>query len=105
MWVHDSRFNALYGNCRAVDGHDQHLYFFDLGRYVGSDGLGRSNEIVGLWRDDRTFAFLYVLYRPDDALCCPTGGGRIVRFRWNGKRFRALDRPPPRQNGNVPLGR
>jgi len=43
--------------------------------------------------------------RGDDALCCPTGGDKIVRFRWTGKRFRALDRPPPRQNGTVPLGR
>ncbi len=105
MWVHGSRFNALFGNCRAGDGHDQHLYFFDRGRFVGTDGLGTSSEILGLWRDDRTFAFMYVLYRPKDALCCPTGGGKIVRFRWSGKRFRALDRPPPRQSGKVPLGR
>jgi hypothetical protein len=48
---------------------------------------------------------MYVLYRRQDPLCCPTGGGKIVRFRWNGRRFRALDRSPPRQNGNVPLGR
>jgi hypothetical protein len=105
MWEHGARFNALFGNCRAGDGHDQHVYFFDRARYVGSDGLGTSSEVLGLWRDETTFAFMYVLYRRQDPLCCPTGGGKIVRFRWNGRRFRALDRSPPRQNGNVPLGR
>jgi LppP/LprE lipoprotein len=105
MWERGWRFNSLFGNCRAGDGHDQHVYFFDRARFVGSDGLGTSSEILGLWRDDRTFAFMYVLYRPQDPLCCPTGGGAIVRLRWNGSRFRALDQPPPRQNGKVPLGR
>lgn len=105
MWVHGSRFNSLYGNCLAGDGHDQHVWFFDHGRFVGTDGLGTSSEVIGLWRDGTTFAFLYVLYRRQDALCCPTGGGKVVRFRWNGKRFRALDRPPPRQNGRIPVGR
>jgi len=105
MWMHGWRFNAVFGNCRAEDGHDQHLYFFDRARFVGTDGLGTSSEILGLWRNDTTLAFMYVLYRPQDALCCPTGGGKVVRFRWNGRRFRALDRPPPRQDGKVPLGR
>jgi hypothetical protein len=105
MWEHGARFNALFGNCRAADGHDQHVYFFDHGRLVGSDGLGTSSEVLGLWRDRTTFAFMYVLYRPIDALCCPTGGGAIVRFRWNGRRFQPLDKPPPRQNGTVPRGR
>jgi hypothetical protein len=49
-----------------------------------------------LWRDDTTIALMYVLYRNSDALCCPTGGGKIVRFHWNGSRLVALDRIPPR---------
>jgi hypothetical protein len=105
MWIHGWRFNVLFGNCRAEDGHDQHVYFFDRGASAGSDGLGTSSEVLGIWRDDKTFAFMYVLYRRHDSLCCPTGGDKIVRFRWNGKRFRALDKPPPRQRGNFPLGR
>jgi hypothetical protein len=105
MWVHGWRFNALFGNCRAADGRDQHVYFFERGRFVGTDGLGASSEILGIWRDDTTFAFMYVLYRRGDPLCCPTGGGKIVRFHWDGKRFHALDRPPPRQDGTLPLGR
>ena len=105
MWMRGARFNALFGNCRAGDGHDQHVLFLDRARFAGTDGLGTSSEILGIWRDEKTFAFMYVLYRPHDALCCPTGGGKIVRFRWSGKRFRALDRPPRRQNGSLPVGR
>ena len=105
MWIRGWRLNALYGDCGGGDGHDQHVYFFERGRFVGSDRLGTSSEIAGMWRDNTIFAFMYVLYRPNDALCCPTGGGSIVRYRWNGKRFRALDPAPPRQDGNVPLGR
>jgi len=97
MWIHGWRFNALFGNCMGGDGHDQHVYFFDRGRPIGTDGLRTSAEVFGLWRDDKTFAFMYVIYKPHDGLCCPTGGGTIVRFKWNGKQFHALDSPPPRR--------
>lgn len=94
MWVPGATLNALYGNCKAADGHDQHIWFFVKGRFVGTDAAQSSAEVTGLWGDGRTLAFLYVLYRATDALCCPTGGGRIVRFRWNGKRVVALDKLP-----------
>jgi hypothetical protein len=96
LWIPGFRFNVLYGNCRAADGHDQHVFFFDRGRFVGTDGLGTSAAVLGMWRDDTRFAFMYVIYKPSDALCCPTGGGRIVRFRWDGRRFHRLDPAPPR---------
>jgi hypothetical protein len=82
MWTHGWRFNALFGNCRGGDGA----------------------EVFGLWRDDKTFAFMYVIYKPQDALCCPTGGGEIVRYKWNGRQFQALDRAPPRRT-NTTAGR
>ncbi len=96
MWIAGGGFNALYGNCRAGDGRDQHIWFFDNGRFVGPDAPKSSHDIVGLWRDDRTIAFLYVLYRQSDPECCPTGGGAVVRFRWNGRRVARLDPLPPR---------
>jgi hypothetical protein len=104
MWTHGWRFNALFGNCRGGDGHDQRVYFFGRGRSIGTDGLGTSAEVFGLWRDDKTFAFMYVIYKPQDALCCPTGGGEIVRYKWNGRQFHALDRAPPRRT-NTTAGR
>ena len=105
MWMAGWRFNALYGNCNAGDGHDQHVYFFDRGRFIGTDGLGTSSEIFGMWRDGKTIAFMYVLYRRNDSLCCATGGGAIVRYRFTGTSVKRLDPAPPRQLGKVALGR
>jgi len=96
MWFPGLRFNALYGNCRAGDGRDQHIWFFDRGRFLGTDAPKSSHWIIGVWRDAKTIAFLYVLYRQTDAECCPTGGGASVRFRWTGKRVARLDRLPSR---------
>jgi hypothetical protein len=99
MWDQGFRFNALYGNCRAADGRDQHIWFFDRGGFLATDGPNSSHEIIGLWRDGRTMAFLYVLYRQSDPECCPTGGGAIVRFRWYGApRVIHLDALPPRES-------
>jgi len=83
MWMSGSNFNALYGNCRAGDGRDQHIWFFLGGRFIGSDTRKpfSSKEIFGLWRDGTVIAFMYVVYRSNDPNCCPTGGGKIVRFR------------------------
>jgi hypothetical protein len=96
MWATDLQFNALYGNCRAGDGRDQRIWFFVGGRFLGTDAAKSSHYIIGLWRDDRRIAFLYVLYRQSDPECCPTGGGAIVRFRWTGSRVARLDRLPAR---------
>ena len=102
MWEAGWRFNVLYGNCRAGDGTDQHAWFFDRGRFVGVDvpkGTNSrrqgSHQIIGLWRDDRTIALLYVLHRPSDPECCATGGGAIVRFRLEKGHLHRLDRLPP----------
>jgi LppP/LprE lipoprotein len=106
-WVAGWRFNALYGNCLAGDGRDQHIWFFVGRTLVGSDTRepDSSKQIVGLWRDGDTIAFMYVLYRRSDSNCCPTGGGKIVRFHVSGTHVRALDRFPPHQLGGVALGR
>ncbi len=105
MWMHGSTFNALFGNCRAGDGHNQRVWFFAGRRFIRTDARRSSKEVIGVWRDGDTIAFLYVLYRRDDSNCCPTGGGRIVRFRWNGSHVVVLDRLPRRQDGSIALGR
>src|SRR5579862_2631320 len=53
VWMTGWKFNALYGNCLAGDGRDQHIWFFSGGRYIGSDTHEpfSSREIIGLWRD------------------------------------------------------
>src|SRR4051812_2402637 len=87
MWAPDqaySRFNALYGDCGGGDGRLQRIWFFHGSHFVGNDARDSSGWIQGLWRNGNTIVFLYVLYRPTDPECCPTGGGKIVRYRWNG---------------------
>ena len=94
MWMKSFPFDVLYGNCNAGDGTDQRVFFFDGGRFVGTDGLGSSRGIIGLWRDSNTIAFMYVLYRPGDPNCCATGGGAIVRYRLANGHVRRLDPAP-----------
>jgi hypothetical protein len=96
MWMAGWKFNALYGNCRAGDGRDQHIWFFSGGRFIGSDTKEpfSTKEIFGVWRGGDIIAFMYVLYRPRDPNCCPTGGGKIVRFRLSGRRLVRLDPLP-----------
>jgi hypothetical protein len=105
MWTRGWTFNAVFGDCGGGDGRDQHIWFFIGGRFLTLDSANSSREVVGVWRDDKTMAFLYVLYRSRDAMCCPTGGGSIVRFRWTGKRLIRLDRLPPRLSGSLTIGR
>jgi hypothetical protein len=96
VWNSYARFNALEGDCGGGDGRDQHVWFFLGRRFVGLDAPTSSHEVNGEWRDEWTLAFMYVLFRQTDASCCPTGGGRIVRYRWNGNRVVRLDPLPPR---------
>jgi hypothetical protein len=102
MWEAGWRFNVLYGNCRAGDGTDQHAWLFDRGRFVRLDARTPSFHLIGLWRNDTTVAFLYVLYRYSDPSCCATGGGAIVRYRLEAGRVRRLDPLPPRASKHRP---
>ncbi len=53
------------------------------------------------WQRDGTVALRYgPLYREGDASCCPSGGTRTVRFRWNGVAVKVLDPiPSPKKRG------
>lgn len=97
MWITDKQFtfNPIYGDCGGGDGHKQRVWFFLGSHFVGSDTKQSSADIIGSWRDLNTLAFLYVLYRTKDAMCCPTGGAVSVRYRWNGKKVVRLDPLPP----------
>jgi LppP/LprE lipoprotein len=96
-WDGTFKLNVLIGRfAQSADGYNQRAFFFYGRRYLGTDAAAPSAALQEVWRDDRTIALLYILYRANDPNCCPTGGGKIVRFRWNGTRLVALDRIPPR---------
>jgi hypothetical protein len=107
MWATDKmfHFNALYGDCGGGDGRDQWIWFFRDSHFVGHDAKKSSGDIIGNWRDLDTLAFLYVLYRPTDSLCCPTGGAVSVRYHWTGKKVVRLDPLPPRTANKSRPGR
>jgi hypothetical protein len=101
-WERDPSFrlNVLIGTyCSSADGYNNRAFFFYGSRYLGTDAARASAQLQEVWRDDRTIALLYILYRNRDPLCCPTGGGKIVRFHWNGKRLVVLDRIPTHDPG------
>ena len=96
-WDSFFKLNVLIGTfASSADGYNKRAFFFFGRRYLGTDAAAPSAQLEEVWRDDKTIALLYILYRGSDPNCCPTGGGAIVRFRWNGSRLVALDRIPPR---------
>ena len=55
------------------------VFFYD-GEFVGTDTHDFSANVSVEWYGSEPVALLYILYRPDDIECCPTGGGATVRF-------------------------
>jgi LppP/LprE lipoprotein len=105
-WSRGSTLNVLIGTfTRSADGYNKRAFFFVKHRgYIGTDTRNPSLSMFLLWADDTTGAIMYILYRRNDPNCCPTGGGKIVRYRWTGRRLRPLDRIPT-ANANAPLHR
>jgi len=87
----------------AVDGHPQEAFLFHLGRLVGP-AASPSAGVRWLWSTGDTVAIGYDLYKPDDPLCCATGGAATVRFHWTGDHVEALD-PLPSTDWSAPLSR
>ena len=94
-WFSDRGLNVLVARAtRSADGYNQQAFFFQNARYVGTDAKLPSRQVNDIWSTGDTIALMYILYRRNDPNCCPTGGGKIVRFHWNGRRLVALDSIP-----------
>jgi hypothetical protein len=72
--------------------------------YLGTDTLNPSAQVRLGWRDSDTVALQYQLYRPEDPMCCPTGGAALVRYHWNGQALEPLD-PIPSDDSTAVLSR
>lgn len=79
----------------SADGYAQRAFFFVGGRFLRTDLPESSAGINIAWRNETTIGLSYAVYKAADAMCCPTGGAIIVRYRWNGTRLKALDPIPP----------
>jgi hypothetical protein len=87
----------------AVDGHPQEAFLFHRGRLIGP-AAAPSAGVRWLWSTGDTVALGYDLYRPDDPLCCASGGASTVRFHWTGHHVGAEDPLPP-TSWSAPLSR
>jgi len=77
------------------DGYGQQAFFFLEGHYLGTDTKEPSAKLRVVSQGDTEVAIAYPLYRPSDALCCASGGQRIVHFALNDGQLAALDPIPP----------
>jgi hypothetical protein len=91
-------------DARSGDGYAKKAFFFYKGRYLGTDTSDASALEEVSWQDSDTVAVLYILYRSQDPMCCPTGGGAIVRYHWTGSRLTPLD-PIPSSSAGSSLSR
>ena len=86
---------VLIGTCTgSADGYCQKAFFFYNGKFVGNDSSVESIGIGLKWTTDKIIALQYVLYNKDDSLSSPTGGSAIVRFEYDGKTLKPLDKLP-----------
>ncbi len=84
------------------DGHGQQAFFFEDGRFLGTDSSQPSATIKVLGQSDTEVILAYALYRPHDPLCCPSAGQARVRFQLDNGRLQALDAIPPASSDSVP---
>jgi len=77
------------------DGYGQQAFFFLGGRYIGTDTSEPSATIRVVGQSDTEVTLAYPLYRPHDALCCPSGGEAKVSFQLNNGRLTPLQAIPP----------
>jgi LppP/LprE lipoprotein len=66
----------------GADYGGDYYYFLVNGNLVGQRFFAKATSDTPL--DDVTFTVTYAVYQPGDPHCCPTGGTRTARFRWNG---------------------
>jgi hypothetical protein len=74
----------------SADGYSQQAFFFANGRFIRTDLPSPSAAIQLAWRNRNTIALSYAVYKPNEPMCCPTGGAMIVRYEWTGTKLNAL---------------
>jgi hypothetical protein len=77
------------------DGYANRAFFFNDGKYLGTDTSADSAGIQDAWSTDNTVALSYQLYNAEDPMCCPTANAATVRYHWTGTRLIPLDAIPP----------
>jgi hypothetical protein len=91
-----SGLHVIVARAAGTDGtHEQRAFFFRNGDFLGTDLKKPSATIKIAWRNNTTIALSYAAYKTGEALCCPTGGAMIVRYKLVGNALKPLDPIPP----------
>jgi LppP/LprE lipoprotein len=80
------------------DGYDKRAFFFLDGKYIGTDTTTPSAQVSVVEQGDTEVTLAYALYRPHDALCCPSGGQAKVTYRLNDGKLAPTGPIPPAQS-------
>ena len=83
---------------QSNDGYDKRAFFFIDGRYIGTDTSTPSAQVSVVRQSDTEVTLSYALYRPNDALCCPSGGQAKVTFQLNNGKLQPTGPIPPEQS-------
>ena len=81
----------------SQDGHNQYVFFFHDGKYVGTGAAHPSLEIAGARPAGRgSIAVKYPVYKKTDSFANPTGTPVTITYHWDGTKLVA-SRPYPKQ--------
>lgn len=82
----------------SADGYDQRAFFFEDGRYIGTDSSQPSASMRVVSQGETEVVIAYALYRSHDPLCCPSGGQATVHFQLDDGQLTPLQPIPPTQS-------
>ncbi len=87
---------VLIGRKAGEGGDDkQRAFFFLAGTYLGTDAAKPSASLKVISQRETEVTLGYRLYRPQDPLCCASGGEADVHFQLNNGELVALNPIPP----------
>jgi hypothetical protein len=86
---------VLIGRPAVDDGGDRRAFFFVRREFIGFDADTPSAKLRVVRSGDRAITLGYRLYEPGNERCCPKGGHKRVRFRWNGEALTPQGEIPP----------
>lgn len=88
--------SAWIGEKMASDGHNQFVFFFLNGKYLGTDTAKPSLEITSAKAVGNGIAVTYPVYKKNDSFANPTGTPVTITYTWNGSKL-IPNKPYPSQ--------
>lgn len=67
--------------------HNQFVFFFLNGKYLGTDTANPSVEITSVKAGGNGIAATYPVYKKNDSFADPTGAPMTITYRWNGSKL------------------